>query len=343
MSSDIQPIPIFVLTGFLGSGKTTLLNQILKNAEFENSAVIINEYGDIGIDHHLVSTGDDNIIELSNGCLCCTIRGQLVETIENLLPYSPEKILIETTGLAEPTPILQALLAAPSLLGKIEFKSLICLADAFIGIDRIENQQEANSQIALSDKIIISKLDLFDPYNRKKKYSEFCTYLAQINPNAELLSASHFIENLSDILNKNTLIPPAHYPDLHQHKAHHHSENIKSITLSAAKPVSLNQIEMFVDLLLSAHADHILRMKAIVNIKGESRPLVMQTAGHTRSPPLFLDQWREENTDSRIVVFVKDMDPQFIARLFNGFLGIPEIDSPDHQALTDNPLAIPGL
>lgn len=345
MKQPNHPIPVFVLTGFLGSGKTTLLNAILKDDAFANSAVIINEFGEIGLDHHLVETGDDTIIELSNGCLCCTVRGQLIETIAGLLPRTPERILIETTGLADPVPVLQALIASPDIKDEITFNGLLTVIDSNNGNEVIAKHEEAQRQVGLADTIIFSKLDQLDETQRSAKFDQLKQFYSRQNPAASFLEKTRFLENLNLQFNKQDR--RYDLPDIAHHHHHHnvnrHSEKISAFVLTYDKPIEQTQLDMFLDLLLSAHGDHVLRIKGLANIIGMERPVVVQAVGRNLSDYTLLKAWPDDYRSTRLVVFLDGMDGSFVKRLFDGFMNVPSIDTPDKAALTDNPLAIPGF
>ena len=161
------PIPVAVLTGFLGAGKTTLLNFLLKDPFLSNAAVIINEFGDVGIDHLLVERADENVIEMASGCLCCTIRGDLIDTIHDLLGRrgsgeikSFDRIVIETTGLADPAPVLHAVMSEPGLLAACRLEGVITVVDAVNGLATLDAHPEAVKQVAVADRIVLTKVDL---------------------------------------------------------------------------------------------------------------------------------------------------------------------------------------
>ncbi len=341
-----KKVPVHVLTGFLGSGKTTLLNSILQNPAFANSAVIINEFGEIGLDHHLVETGEDTIIELSNGCLCCTVRGQLIDTIESLLKRNPERILIETTGLADPAPVLQALIASPVIGDDLVFSGLLTTLDVSNGISTMDRHSEASKQVALADKVILTKIDELTAKDVEKVLNKTMSALKLRNPAAQIVSKTAFLENLELYFSARDGLP--NLPDVHDHFHHHHdinqhSEKIVATVLKTPTSISRQQLDMFLDLVLSAHSAHILRIKGLVQLAGEARPLVIQGVGNRLSEPYFLKKWPTENQTTQLVVFLEDMPAEFIQRLFRGFFNIPQIDTPDRNAMTDNPLSIAGF
>jgi G3E family GTPase len=192
---DRTPIPVAVLTGFLGSGKTLLLNTLLKDEMLANACVIINEFGEIGIDHLLVEKSDDNIVELSSGCLCCTIRGDLIDTISDLLLRRDkgeikafDRIVIETTGLADPAPVLHALMRDDLLLQRLRLEGVITCVDGVNGWATLDTHHEAVKQVAVADRIVLTKLDLLHGLEGEEKMFAIIGRLRKLNPGARLLT-----------------------------------------------------------------------------------------------------------------------------------------------------------
>lgn len=329
-------IDVFILTGFLGAGKTTFLNSLLKTKEFRSSAVIINEFGETSLDHLFVEKGDDQIVEISNGCICCTVRGQLIESLEKVLEYEPNRIVIETTGLASPEPILKAIFQFEQLHRNVRFAGMVSVVDALNGFDQIERYKEVAQQVGLSDLIVFTKVDL-----EKERSKQMKDAVNQINPAAKILDKRKILEQpllLNDLSRK--IVFRENISPVNQHS---HSKEINSLTLHWDLPIERKQIDVFLELLQLAHGDHILRIKGLVSIAGENRPLLIQTAGRHRSEPLFLEEWPDKNEKTRIVVFLENLDPEFVKRIFLSFVGEPQIDTADAQLAQDNPLSIPGF
>ncbi|WP_087000393.1 CobW family GTP-binding protein [Rhizobium sullae] len=370
-------IPVTILTGFLGAGKSTLLNRVLKDPAMKDAAVIINEFGDVGIDHLLVESSGDAIIELSDGCLCCTVRGELVDTLANLMDavqtgrVKPVKrVVIETTGLADPAPVMQAIMGNPVIATNFELDGVVTVIDAVNGLQTLDNHEEARKQAAVADRLIVSKRSMAIA----ELLSALKTRLRQLNPRAALLDADSAQAGSVEIL-VNGLYDPAakiadvsrwlrdededdapHHHDHHQH-AHHdhdhqdphdvnrHDTSIRSFSIVEDKPIEPMALEMFIDLLRSAHGEKLLRMKAIIAVSDRpERPLVLHGVQNIFHPPMRLPAWPDPaDRRTRMVLITKDLPEDFVKTLFDAFLGKPRIDTPDRTALNDNPLAIPGM
>ncbi|MBY5592470.1 GTP-binding protein [Rhizobium leguminosarum] len=381
MSALNDRIPVTILTGFLGAGKSTLLNRILKDPVMKDAAVIINEFGDVGIDHLLVESSGDSIIELSDGCLCCTVRGELVDTLANLMDavqtgrVKPVKrVVIETTGLADPAPVMQAIMGNPVIATNFELDGVVTVVDAVNGLQTLDNHEEARKQAAVADRLIVSKKSMAGATDGLEKR------LRALNPravtmdadSAEAGSAAVLVNGLYDPATKIADVgrwlqdENAHEAHHHQHDhdhdgdhhGHHHHDHahqdphdvnrhdasIRSFSIIEEKPIDPMALDMFIDLLRSAHGEKLLRMKAIVSVSDRpDRPLVLHGVQSIFHPPVRLAAWPGEDRRTRMVLITRDLPEAFVKDLFDAFLGKPRIDMPDRAALSDNPLAIPGM
>ncbi len=349
----MDAVPVTLLTGFLGSGKTTLLNRLLDQGALADAALVINEFGDVGIDHLLVERADEGIIELSDGCLCCTIRGDLIDTLTRLLNRdpAPKRIVIETTGLADPAPILHAIMGHPVLSQRLRLDGVVTVVDAVNGASTLDAHAEAVKQAAVADRIVVSKTDLADDI------SPLLARLKHLNPAARIVTrtpepADLFGCGLWDPATKTADVArwmgDAANDDDHNHHHHNdvnrHDSAIRAFTLITDRAVEAAALTAFLDLLASAHGPNMLRMKGIVCLAEDpTRPVVLHGVQHIFHPPATLPAWPSDDHRTRLVMIVRNMDEGYIRRLFDAFTGVPRTDTPDRAALTDNPLAIPGV
>lgn len=346
----MSAIPVHVLTGFLGAGKTTLLNRVLASADFSKTAVIINEFGDIGIDNLLVEQAGDGIMELPGGCLCCSVRGELAETLENLLDRAEkgriERIVIETTGLADPLPVLETIGATGK--GMYFAGVVVSVADAANGMETLDNYEEAVRQAELADIIVITKADLADDISPLK------ARILQLNNHADILIANDADFTMERVFPQ-TAVPQArphggsHSRHVHDHgRDHQHGHcghtHANAVSIVHQSPIAREAAEMFCDLLLSTLGMNVLRLKGLIETTEDpGRPLLLQAAGRILHPAESLAKWPDGQRGTRIVIIGTDLDEDHVRRLFAAFAGQPASDTPDRAALTGNPLAIPGV
>lgn len=360
-----EPIPVSILTGFLGSGKTTLLNRLLKEPELANTAVIVNEFGDIGIDHLLVERSSDGIIELSDGCLCCTVRSDLIDTLADLVDRlqtgrirALSRVVIETTGLADPVPVLQSVMGHPVLSQVYRLDGVITTVDAVTGSSTLDAHEESVRQVAVADRIVLTKTDLVDRDSRS--FALLTARLMRINPGAPQISAGDVETVRSELFDCGLYDPETksadvarwlrdgayahHHHGAHDHDVNRHDSRIRAFTLSHDRPVDRQAFESFVDLLRSVQGKHLLRMKAIVCLSDDpDRPLVLHGVQGMLHPPARLANWPDEDRRTRMVIIGSDLDETWVRRLFDAFTGKPAVDTPDREALENNPLSIPGI
>ena len=338
MSSFPKNITITVLTGFLGSGKTTILSSLIKQKQMANAAIIINEFGEVGLDHDLIETTDENVIELQNGCICCTIQGDLKTTLLNLLKkmekgdISPfNHVIIETTGLADPVPIIHTLMTSLDLQRIYSIDGVITVVDAINGDSTYNAHEEAVKQTAFADRIILSKTDIAD----KEKVNSLTKRIKAINPKVTIIESDKNSLPVLKVLGLNDYNPQnkdwnvrewleieKNKSSSHSHNHHHehdvnrHGEDIKTFAMVTSQPVSMTSVNFFLELLMSQMGENILRIKGILDIKGQSRPAVIHGVQHVFHPLEWLEKWPSNDKQSRLVFITKNINKDTIDDLF---------------------------
>lgn len=359
------PIPLTILTGFLGSGKTSCLNQLVSNPALSNTLVLINEFGAIGLDHLFIEKVDGDMILMSSGCICCTIRGDLVTTLEDLLKRLDNgrikaftRVILETTGLADPAPILHAIMYHPYLMLRYRLDGVVTVIDAVNGASTLDAHEEAVKQAAIADRLVITKTDLAAAV---VNLDALVARLKSLNPSAQLLLSANgdaTAQNLLDcgLYNRDTKTPRVrawlnaeavlnaheHAPNLehHHHDINRHDDHIRAFCLTSDTPLTPASFDVFIDLLRHTHGPKLLRVKGIVSLTDDpQRPVVIHGVQHIFHPPHRLENWPDQDHRTRIVFILKDLDEKFIEGLYAALTNQPALDQPDAAALINNPLA----
>ena len=342
-------IPVSVITGFLGSGKTTLLNRLLRDPALADCAVVVNEFGEIGLDHALIESSNDNTILLSSGCLCCTVRGDLVDTLRDLSvkrmrgevpPFS--RVIIETTGLADPAPILHTLMSLP-VTRRYALASVVSTVDAVNGEATLGSQPESVKQAAVADRIVITKTDL----TGAARIASLRARLAALNPAADILDGASALLP-SQVFGALSYDPAARSVDVSEwlraeayatqgadhacaddevpeHVApdpNRHDDRVRAHCFTFDAPLPWRELSIWLDVLVRLRGDDLLRVKGMVNVEGASGPVVVHAVQQLFHPPVELDAWPAagEFADrrSRIVFITRDMAREDIARALDG-------------------------
>jgi G3E family GTPase len=323
-------LPVSVITGFLGSGKTTLLNKLLRHDGMGDSAVIINEFGEVPLDHLLVESIEGEVAVLASGCVCCTLRSDLEQTLRDLLSRRDRgevpafsRILVETTGLADPAPIVQLLLNNPLVSHFVRLDTVVTTVDAVNGLRHIDEHAEAIKQAALADRLLLTKADLAAP----ETIEDLQRRLVALNPGAAhdvvtngeiapeaLFGAALFDPSRKSVdarrwINEDAYESRRHDHGDHEHRDHHHHHHdIHAFCLSSDQPLSWEAFSTWLGRLRHGAGDDLLRVKGILNLIGESAPVVIHGVHHIFHPPVRLDAWPDSDHRSRIVFIARGIE-----------------------------------
>ncbi len=346
-------IPLTVLTGFLGAGKTTILSHLIRQPEMANAAVIINEFGEISLDHELVEKTDGDVIEIKGGCLCCTVRGDLIETLHGLLLKQADgkikafdRVVVETTGLADPAPILHTLMSDPMAFTKFRLDGVVTVVDSVNGLSTLNQHEEALKQAAVADLVLLTKLDLASGDQRAALEQK----LDQINPGLRMLGVEQGRIDALQILDLGPFDPKAksadverwlnaeayaihahdhdHHHEHHDHAHHDHAQNppditrhnahIRSYSFTFEKPMTLMRVQFFLQLLGMLRGPDLLRVKGIMHVADRpDQPAVIHGVQHIFHPLTWLATWPSESRTSRLVFIVREIDRDHIQDLIN--------------------------
>ena len=312
-------IPVSVLTGFLGSGKTTLLSHLLRQPELSRAAVIINEFGEIGLDHELVEASEDSVIALTTGCLCCKVRSDLTETLHDLLrrrdagalPQAFDHIVIETSGLADPAPILQTFATDRALGGEFAVEVVIAVIDAVNGLATVEWSAEARKQVILADRLIVTKTDLAEAGAVERLMAR----IAALNPRAVIATAVDGELDPSCLTEAQAAIAPGDARSGFVAEAAH-SDGIISFALTEDAPIAWEPFARAMETLLALRGPDLLRIKGLLNVAGCRGPVLVQAVMHLAHPPVELEAWPDDERTSRIVFITRNVPEGAVRELF---------------------------
>ena len=330
-------LPVNILTGFLGSGKTTLLNRMLRNPAFANCAVLINEFGEVGIDHHLVESVEGDVVLLQSGCICCTIRGDLSSAIRKLYEQRERgtipaftRLLIETTGLADPTPVLATVMHDPVLQHHFRPGNVIATVDAVHAVGQFKRHSESRKQVALADRLVLTKTDL----STTDSVNSLTSALSVLNPAAPIISADSPLLDADallgqDIFNESGKVEEVgrwlraaekrKYFPVHRGNSNLHGD-IQAFVLEPGDSIDWAVFSLWLSLLLHRHGDRVLRVKGLLHVDGAETPVAIHGVQQLMHPPQHLAHWPDGVRRSAVVFIVEGLDPTRVMASWRGFL-----------------------
>jgi len=334
---------VTVLTGFLGAGKTTLLNHWVKQPSMRGAAVLINEFGEVGIDHLLVDAVKDDMVLLSSGCICCTVRGDLSRALSELFTRAQRKqisglsrVMIETTGLADPAPVIHALME--DFPSRYQLDGVVTAVDSTHIATQLSAHFEAVKQVAMADRLILTKCDLAS----QADVDHASTLLTRINPGASQIrvrGGECAVESVLGLgyydatkkpaevrrwLGDEARRPPHHQG--HHHNINRHNANVEAFALRFDQPFRWGEFLTVLDMRQSTCGEFILRIKGIINVAGEQHPRIVQGIGHIRYPHSYLKQWPDDDHSSRLVFIVRSIKREDIVKAFSSFCKVDAVD-----------------
>jgi G3E family GTPase len=339
-----ERLPVSVLTGFLGSGKTTLLKALLKHPDMEETAVVINEFGEVGLDHLLVEQSSEDMVVMDSGCLCCTIRGDLIETLRNLIRRrwkgeipAFKRLVIETTGLADPAPILHTLMTDPVISTRYRLDGVITTVDAVNGALQLDTNPESVKQAAVADRILLTKTDMMQGPNPDRLDER----LRALNPAARILAVSHGNVDPQILFDAGLYDPTTKTPDVerwlqeeayaenhhghhhdgdHHHDVNRHDDQIRSFCISYDKPIDWDAFVEWIEALISVHGSNLLRIKGILNVVQADGPVAIHGVQHVFHPPAVLPGWTTDDHTSKIVMITRAISKKPVEEMLHAFL-----------------------
>ncbi len=337
MSHAANTVPVTIITGFLGSGKTTVLNRLLRQPSLADTVVIVNEFGAVGLDHLLIEQAIEDAVLLKNGCICCTVRGDIADTLDllwqrresgELPPF--RRIAIETTGLADPAPVAHALLAEPGARYACRLDGIVTTVDALHGAMQLDRQPEARRQVAMADRVLLTKTDLASA----EQIAAVAARVFALNAGAPLrhvvagdVGAGDVFDLGPDSAVSETrmaqwLRPPESDPHHgHRHDPFRHGDDIGSVLLRHHRPIEWEALRRWLESVLSLRGDAVLRLKGLVQLAGERRPVVLQGVHHVLHPPVFLEREAPGTGTTQIVLITRGLSARGLRASFADAMG----------------------
>jgi G3E family GTPase len=317
--------PVSLITGFLGSGKTTLLNRLLRHPAMAGTAVVINEFGDVALDQHFVEKTDGEVVVMANGCLCCSLNGDLEGIVGTLFAKREagevpefERLLVETTGLADPAPIMQLLLNSPLIERSFRLDAVVATVDAVHGERALDEHEEAVKQAAIADRIVLTKTDLAPP----DAVERLMARLADLNPGAPVYRVvmGDIDPELLFGAGDAAVRDPVRWLGPIAHLHHHGRDEVTSFCLTAMAPLDWREFQRWLTRIKLREADRLLRVKGLIAVAGEDGPVVIHGVHHVFHPPVRLARWPDEDRSTRIVFITRGLDRAKVEKEWRAFV-----------------------
>jgi len=345
-----KKIPVTLLTGFLGSGKSTLLSNLLNDERFENTAVVVNEFGATGLDGLLIQHAEEQIVEMTSGCLCCTVRGDIHETLMMLFGKREkeqiskfDRLVIETTGLADPAPVIHTLMNDPLLDRRYFLGGVVTTIDALNGVETLNVHFESQKQAAVADRIVITKTDLLERNSSSERLSNLRDLISSLNHLAPIIDLQTPEFNPNELFNTSLYDPETkgmnvrrwlnseaedfdHHqthdsPHSHSHDISRHGSDIRSFTLTFNFPIDVENFATSIEALTILHGNNLLRIKGVIKTKDQpNKPLVIHGVQHIFHDPIWLDAWPDSDERTRLVFITKGIERQSLEDYFKAWL-----------------------